>query len=81
MKIRYFDGFFFKFSCFQNYSSNDESVIEWPAELGEYGGFENVIPECNGLCGEFTLDNTGIDFEPFVGVGFGIARVIIFGAV
>lgn len=56
-----------------NYSSNDESVIEWPAELGEYGGFENVIPECNGLCGEFTLDNTGIDFDPFVGVGFGIA--------
>ena len=32
-----------------------------------------MIPECNGLCGEFTLDNTGIDFEPFVGVGFGIA--------
>ena len=55
-----------------NYSSNDESVIEWPAELGEYGGFENVIPECNGLCGVFTLDNTGIDYDPFVGVGFSI---------
>ena len=51
------------------------SYIEWPVELasGE-DSLSSVIESCQGICGIARLNRGELNYEPFVGVGFAIAR-------
>jgi hypothetical protein len=52
------------------------STITWPVPLGnEYDvwAMDPVIDYCQGVCGEFNLDEGNLIYDPFVGVGFNMA--------
>ena len=59
-------------------TDNDEgglSSIIWPVELG--GGVDplsTVIESCNGICGVADLSKGSLNYQPYVSVGFVIAR-------
>lgn len=52
------------------------SVVVWPVERGnEYSddALDPVIDYCGGLCGTAVLSKGTMTFNPYVGVGFGLA--------
>ena len=52
------------------------SKFTWPAELGNSSSdaaLDNVIDECGGICGTYTLDQGTLGYDPFVGIGINVA--------
>jgi len=51
------------------------SSITWPVKIGnEYSddALDPVIDHCGGVCGSYKLDKGGLDYNPFVGIGFNV---------
>ena len=62
---------------FADKSNGFASSFTWPADLTDvYGGFEDIIESCGGICGTVSLSigtNTKPECDPYVGIGFNIA--------
>ena len=51
------------------------SYVEWPVKLGSgVDSLSTVIESCQGICGIARLNRGELNYDPFVGVGFTIAR-------
>ena len=49
--------------------------MEWPVKLGSgVDSLSTVIESCQGICGIASLVKAGMTYNPYVGVGFVIAR-------
>ena len=54
-----------------------KTSIKWPIDPGDAQDKESLIPiieQCNGLCGRILFDKGNSDYDPFVNLGFGIAK-------
>lgn len=61
---------------FDDHKDKGESKIVWPVSLvTEYSetALDNVIDECEGICGRAELNSGMMTFQPYVGVAFDVA--------
>lgn len=53
---------------------NGKSSFTWAVDVTGENGFADLIKECHGICGEFSLIVGTNPYKPYVGIGFNYSR-------